>query len=682
MRSFTPALKNLLFFYLFFLPFVFYTGNAISPFEVPRLAFSACIAVLGSLFFILENVRLKKISFIWNRALTLISVIVIANLLSYCFSINPTISFWGDSFLPADSVLTVILFFTLSFLFLQVTESYKDMQMINDLVCSGATVLAFYGVIQHFDLDFVLWWRGAIAGGKPIGTLGQHVNFATYLGAFLPLFMFNFFSASKIRRYFYGFALVCIPLSLFYSSSRMPIGLSAATSFFVLIYLVYSKQFAPLLKKATLVLLIFSFAAALIFAERASVFSENKFSGKIISKAVNSRLLIWQAGLQALKQNPVLGSGPETFYIVERIHQSKEMNSYEYWDKYWAKAHNQWIQFLVSLGLFGLFSHLLFFAAVGFSTLRLFLQRKVTPENFIGPALALGLLFIEVSNLTAFNFMTSQFYCCLFAVLFFWEPKKMELQLNRRLSVLLTTIITISVLWLGISVLNFWRADLYYEESRVAKDTFRNFISSLDLVDKAIDLQPQAAFFCHKADILATLLKKDREHMSLADQAKVLGEVDNESQSCVNFAGFQHKYILARALLFSYLYNDGIVDSIQISESAFDELQKYNPNNPFPLFMKGLLYKKTARTTDFLTNMQKAISLKADYLPAYMELLKYNYERNDQQQIKILIDSISGTTFGNEQSYRGLLEIKKLCEQNKDAASASLVQQTYEKSSN
>ena len=71
------------------------------------------------------------------------------------------------------------------------------------------------------------------------------------------------------------------------------------------------------------------------------------------------RKLVWSGALKIARQNPVFGTGPETFGLTYWQARPKEANLTSEWNFLYNKVHNEWLNLATNTGLFGLGSHLL-----------------------------------------------------------------------------------------------------------------------------------------------------------------------------------------------------------------------------------------------------------------------------------------------------------------------------------
>ena len=77
--------------------------------------------------------------------------------------------------------------------------------------------------------------------------------------------------------------------------------------------------------------------------------------GNIRDEFATYRVYIWRNALDAFKNNPIIGSGPDTFYYAFPAQAHRIINNEHY-----ENAHNEYIQILVCQGIIGLACYLVF----------------------------------------------------------------------------------------------------------------------------------------------------------------------------------------------------------------------------------------------------------------------------------------------------------------------------------
>src|SRR5690242_10893233 len=134
------------------------------------------------------------------------------------------------------------------------------------------------------------------------------------------------------------------------------------------------------------------------------------------------RKIVWQGALAVWEQNPVFGSGVETFaysyYQVRPI----AHNMVSEWDFLYNKAHNEFLNYLATTGLFGLGTYLILQTAIGILLLKPLFQKKNIPELsehiYLGLGFVSGVAALHVSNFFGFSTVMVSVLLFLFPAIF------------------------------------------------------------------------------------------------------------------------------------------------------------------------------------------------------------------------------------------------------------------------
>lgn len=281
--------------------------------------------------------------------------------------------FWNEGFFAISCYII---------LFLIASKYYRFSKLHSILLAASAAVISIIGIFQYYGCDLL----GGKNGFEVYATIGQHDMVGTYTVMVLPIAVFSYLYCKKLYRYFYLIAASLIYLCMLCSFAR-----SAWVGFGVMlvlsVYLVYKHDKKVLLRYLK-VLLIF-FIITIIFnllsnnrmLDRAD--SINKDFNSLITRADNyksagsQRIYIWEKALGIIPYKPLLGSGPDTFDL-----QVKKVYGYFIYDggidrstagAIVTKAHNEYLQIAVTLGIPALICYIFFLFNVfrqGFISLR------------------------------------------------------------------------------------------------------------------------------------------------------------------------------------------------------------------------------------------------------------------------------------------------------------------------
>ena len=671
--------------FILVLPFVFFTGNDDSPFEVPKFIFSSIAILLLIALYVLRSLPENEMVLRGNRALLLIAIFAAVQTLAYVFSINHFASFWGDYFLPADSWLSIALFTVFAVLICQLCNTTAKVKVLTGVIIASALLTALHGTLQYFSMEVFPQWKHLDFSTGVFGLFGQPVAFAAVLGMSLPLVLVVFLRQKNWPTIIAGGALLFfLNLAILFTSTRAAIAANLIISILLLLLFFRHRKALNATSKLLTAFGLILAANALFYTLSNNSELQKKLHYNELSRGTSSRLLVWKGGVEAWKRHPVLGTGPETFSIVQLEFQNRKMNDSEYWNKYWAKAHNAVVQLLTSSGLLGLAALLALCFYLALIFLKLFRNSDFTENRQLAAAFIAGFLFLQLANLTAFNFIVTQLYSYVFpvlAVLLLQDFKTAEWKFSLKppLKIFLLGLVFLLLLPLSIRIYSFWNSDFYYHQA-IRQNYQRNFLASMENIEKAIESTPSSGMlYCLKADILVFMLKKNRPALRLNAITDTVKVIDELTRTCTELGINRSQYVMSRAMIFGNLFYDKFIDDSRISEEAFAQLKKMTPVSPIPYYRTGLIYSVSHRETQFIEEMNKALELKPDYIPAYKDQFLYYYSKKDSAKIQELIERVSQVQLSCSEMIEDLKGLWIIAKNNSDEASAEKLFAIYDR---
>ncbi|MBP9716861.1 MAG: O-antigen ligase family protein [Candidatus Levybacteria bacterium] len=315
----------------------------------------------------------------------------------------------------------------------------------NSLLVSliSGLIVVLWAIPSHFGYDPTCYvFRGTLdttcwtADFQPtvriFGPLGQPAWLAAYLGILLPIagaFALRELrkTKAKINPKFLGYSglFILFYIALLYSGSRGGIiGVFVSLLFMLISYIYFNRHDLSFLKNKFIPILIGALILVTPFAgidlpngtkitydvllrqfkKDAPAVDTNvpvtQEDGKAVTNSVEEnpnpaiplggsssaeiRSIVWKGGIAAWKANPIFGTGVETYAFAYYKHRPEEHNRVSEWNFLYNKAHNEYINYLVTTGAFGFLSYaafiILFFAA---AVLSLF-NKKVKTIPYVG----------------------------------------------------------------------------------------------------------------------------------------------------------------------------------------------------------------------------------------------------------------------------------------------------------
>jgi len=258
-------------------------------------------------------------------------------------------------------------------------------------------------------------------------TLGNPIFFASFL--IFPFFLALFFvsqSKSLAAKWMYGILAFLQLIGIFQSGTRgAVVGLAIGVFLAAIVFIVLSK--GKIRRYGGAGILAFAVVVVMLFT-----FHDKLPQGTTIRRVfnlrdsnTNSRFIQWQIALQGVKDYPVLGTGPENYYIVGNKYYDNEL--YKFDRSWFDKPHNYILEILTTTGVLG------FAAYIGMLVAALWILWRAFKAEFLTALEAClflaAILVYQVQNLFVFDTIPASlmFYAFLgFVSYLHFETKAVE----------------------------------------------------------------------------------------------------------------------------------------------------------------------------------------------------------------------------------------------------------------
>ena len=134
-----------------------------------------------------------------------------------------------------------------------------------------------------------------------------------------------------------------------------------------------------------------------------------------VSESIDIRKIVWKGAVNLGLQYPLFGTGVETFAYSYYFVRPVEHNLTSEWDYLYNKAHNEYLNFFATTGVFGLATYLLYLGAV--ITLGLYWSYK--SASLLQLSLLVAWITILISNFFGFSTTTINLYFYLIPALLY-----------------------------------------------------------------------------------------------------------------------------------------------------------------------------------------------------------------------------------------------------------------------
>ncbi len=187
---------------------------------------------------------------VWKMPFVLpVTMLALVYIISSIFSVTPSVS-WAGSYQRLQGTYTTLAYIVIFAVTIMTMRTRAQVRRMITLVIITSIPVAFYGLLQHFDLDPLPW--GGNVQRRVAGHMGNAIFIAAYLIMAVPptvariISSFNnilndeeLATADVIRSSVYIFTLAIQLITIYWSGSRGPwLGLAVGMFAFVLIVLV------------------------------------------------------------------------------------------------------------------------------------------------------------------------------------------------------------------------------------------------------------------------------------------------------------------------------------------------------------------------------------------------------------------------------------------------------------
>lgn len=541
-------------------PFFFtWVNNELFEFNKMLLTYGITTIILG--LWTCRMIVQKK--FLWKKTWFDIPILlfVISQLISTLFSIHPRTSWLGYYSRFHGGFLSTLTYVGLFYAFIH-NISKKQVKGFLFSVLVAALGVTLYTIPEHFgvspsciiisgEANTSCWVQDVQS--RVFGTFGQPNWLAAYVITLLPLSFVvtiqQFKEKHKKLTVFASITTLFLFVTLLFTASRSGF-LGFAISLLLLIVgvgtaLVYQKKSKAKIQKQTLSIsiglvgvialtaLLFGTPFSPSFADilntikpptQPKVPQENLIEET--PQPVTNRLevggtdsgeirkIVWQGTVDIWKRYPIFGSGVETFAYSYYLDRPVEHNLVSEWDFLYNKAHNEFLNYLATTGIIGLFTYLLALSFLAFKPVHhAFTTKTDASAKLLAVGIASGITALSVSNF--FGFSTVMVTILMFLLpASYWvlvskeksEDNTKEVSLIQLLGFGIVTV----VVTIGLSQIStWWRADVAYNTGKQLADAGQ-LSQGAELARQAVELSPNEALFHDElgqtyAQIAATL---------------------------------------------------------------------------------------------------------------------------------------------------------------------------------
>src|SRR3989344_2773299 len=285
------------------------------------------------------------------------------------FSVIPYASFWGS----LERMGGLFTFWHYFIYFIILTSLFKTgSQWLNlfKVAIFVGVLSALYGFGQRTNIEFFVGSGGRF---RIFGTIGNPALFAGYqiLTMFLALTLWFYKRDRTYEKILYGSAIILNTIAIFMTAVRG--SLLAVVVGFLLFALLYSVIYRSRTGKNLLlgfIVLIILFIFSALLLKNSSFVKNSPYLTRVTefsltNYTVQTRFWAGEAGIKCWKENAktvLLGWGPKNFNIPFAKYFNPKFFQGPGSETLFDRAHNMFVEILVTMGLAGLLSYLYIFA--------------------------------------------------------------------------------------------------------------------------------------------------------------------------------------------------------------------------------------------------------------------------------------------------------------------------------
>lgn len=657
-----------------FVPLIFFS-NTSELFEFNKMWLSFGLTIIIGAAWISKMIIEGKI--ILKRTPLDIPLILflVSQIISTIFSLDSHVSFWGYYTRFNGGLLSIISYI---FLYYALVSNLQIKHVARILFISfiSGIITAIWGFPSHFGYDpTCLVFRGSLDTNcwtdafKPtvrvFSTLGQPAWFAAYLNVLLPLSMVYTLlklntPKDKIKALIYFTATLLFYACLIFTNTRAGTAAFFVSDILLWIILFYKKIYDP--KRLLKYFLILHFAFAVCnFFYGAPIASLNKFTfpalqknlvvhaqapantprlPKIKSSGITDsgviRLLVWRGAIDAWKAYPIFGTGVETFAFAYYRYRPLEHNMTSEWDYLYNKAHNEYLNYLTTTGIFGLGTYLAIITTFIFIFLKhLKKQNHNSPLSPITYSLLPIYISILITNFFGFSVVIINLYLFLIPAFFFMITSPENIADKKTYTPVSLFRLTLIIIIAGIAVFMSYRLYLYwYADTAYALgnnlDKVSSYQQAYSYLDNAVRIEPDEPVYKDELAVnLATLaqaffLQNDASTgAQIAEKAMFLDDqvIENHPNNIIYWKN-------RLRILYSLGTSDRQNEEKYLKEAlrVLIKARELAPTDPKISYNLGLLLGQTGNLQEGVKILEKTTELKPDYRDAYSALGLYYHQ--------------------------------------------------------
>lgn len=350
-------------------------------FYYPKISIIYFLLLIAILICIL-SLKKKYIKFSFPKIMIPFTLFIIFVTLSAVFSPFTEQAFFGKELRNEGAFAYIAYFLILYFSYLSI-ERKMDVKRILTLLLCSASLISIYGILQYLGIDPVK--RDSIRSSaswvfSSFSTLGNPDFLGSYLSIVFPLALCLYVKEDKRKSTAFLYIVTVLLYSALICTKARSAWVGVALSLFFITVFFYKFVLRKILKISILLVVLIIVTCVLNNVHNGAI--STKFQSLVGDyKAVaentkdkytagSQRIFIWSRTMKYIFDMPLLGSGPDTFDRVFKMSPKEAEVHFGSQGVYVDKAHNEYLQISITMGLPALALYLIFLCSIIIKSIR------------------------------------------------------------------------------------------------------------------------------------------------------------------------------------------------------------------------------------------------------------------------------------------------------------------------
>ncbi|MEK7585838.1 MAG: tetratricopeptide repeat protein [Patescibacteria group bacterium] len=634
--SFTTLLATLFLSLFFFIPYIPVTLEASKGFLI------SVGMTLALFFWLIARLGEGRFSIPKDKLILIGLSIPVVFLLSSFFSSSRYISLFGSGFELGTfgSMLVLFILFFLSSIYFQ-TE--KNLWSFYRYLFIGATVVAIFEIINIF-IGFDSFLPGLLKGISSGNLVGSWNDFAILFGLIVLLSMATI-EFLRVKGPFLVMQYFLLVTGLFFLIIvNIPLVwiLVGLFSIVIFVYSISIQQAGVKIVHDAEGKKKFPFTALVVVFVCLVFLVGNNSIGSLVSRYLSIQNVdvhplvstTLEIAYKAVKHNPLLGTGPNTFAIDWALWQPKEVTQSIFWNLDFVNGYSSLLTFAVTTGILGILAWLTFLAVI---FLRIIKSLRKALSNALTNYFTMATLIVAIYTWVTIIVYTPNFIIfalafassgMLIGILaynqsvpvrhfsFLGDPRNSFFSI---LGLMVLMIITLSTTYLYAEK---FASIIYFSKGSVTQNNLESFAKSERMLSNALLLDQNDVYYrtisqvyiaeisllINDKSISADTLKSNVQKLVNLAETSANGAVSQNPKQYLNYVNLGNVYTSLVPLQVSNSYESAV--------SAYEKARALAPNNPSILLSRATLEFTNKNNTEAKKFINQATDLKPDYTDA------------------------------------------------------------------